>query len=107
MRLYRRSFAVLLVVALLCPIFWVACVKNKKLSLNIPEGYATNTLKEFARQTNAEIVFDLQTVHGIKTNAIAGKYYPVSALRMMLEDTPLDVDFESGTGTYAVYRKES
>jgi len=107
MRLDRCPCISFVAFAMLCMILLVGCAEKEKISLNIPEGYATNTLKEFARQAKVEILFDLQTVNGVKTNAISGKYYPVSALRMMLGDTLLVVDFESETGAYAVYRAKS
>lgn len=92
--------------AWLCVVLFTACSKKEELALDIPEGQATSTLKEFARQTDVEILFDLQIVYGVKTNAVKGKYEPDSALRMMLQDTPLGVDFENESGAYAVFRKE-
>ena len=106
MRSDRHSFTILFAFAWFCAILLTACTQKEQLPLNIPQGFATNTLKEFARQTNVEILFDLQSVYGVKTNAVKGKYDPGSALRMMLENTPLGVDFENETGAYAVFRKE-
>ncbi len=83
-----------------------ACSNPEKSDLNIPEGEAVHTLKEFARQTNVEILFDRQIVFGVKTKAVIGQYEPSFALRIMLEDTPLEVDVESETGAYAVFRKQ-
>lgn len=106
MRSNRHSFNILLAFAWFCAILLTACTEKEKLSLNIPEGFATNTLKEFARQTNVEILFDRQSVYGVTTNAVEGQYDPGSALGIMLEGTPLGVDFEEETGAYAVFRKE-
>lgn len=83
-----------------------ACSEKEQLLVDIPGGSATNTLKEFARQTDVEILFDRQSVYGVKTNPVKGKYVPAAALRIMLEDTPLGVDIENETGAYAVFRKE-
>lgn len=102
----RHSFPFLFAFVLLWAVFLSACTKKEELSLDIPEGQATSTLKEFARQTNMEILFDLQIVYGVKTNAIKGKYEAGSALRMMLKDTPLGVDYERESGAYAVFRRE-
>ncbi len=82
-----------------------ACSDKEKLTIDISEGFAAATLKEFARQTEVEIVFDLRSVYGVKTNAVNGEYDPDSALRMMLDGTPLGVDFENESGAYAVFRK--
>jgi iron complex outermembrane recepter protein len=106
MRSNRYSFVWLLAFALLCAILCGACSKKEEMSLNIPEGSATLTLKEFARQTDVEILFDLKIVYGVETNAVKGNYEPGSALRMMLAGTPLGVDFEKDSGAYAVFRKQ-
>lgn len=83
-----------------------ACSEKELLIVDIPGGLATDTLKEFARQTDVEILFDRQSVYGVKTNPVKGKFDPATALRIMLEDTPLGVDIENETGAYAVFRKE-
>lgn len=106
MRSNRHSFTLFFAFAWFCSIFLAACAPKEERSLDIPEGLATSTLKEFARQTNVEILFDLQIVYGVETNAVKGKHEPGSALRMMLVDTPLGVDFEKESGAYAVFRKE-
>jgi hypothetical protein len=93
--------------AWICAILHTACSEGGKLPVDIPEGYATKTLREFAHQTNVEILFDRQIVEDVKTNPVKGVYDPYTALRMMLEDTPLGVDLENESGAYAVFRKES
>ena len=104
MQIYRNGIGIL-VIGLFISLL-TACSEKERLPLNIPEGFAANTLKEFARQTDAEILFDLKSVYGVKTNPVRGEFDPGTALRMMLEDTPLAVDFESETGAYAVLLKE-
>jgi 3-hydroxyisobutyrate dehydrogenase-like beta-hydroxyacid dehydrogenase len=96
-----------LFLGVICALLLTACTEKEKLPLDIPEGFATNTLKEFARQTNVEILFDRQSVYGVQTNAVQGNYDPGSALGIMLKDTPLVVDYEKETGAYAVFRKEN
>ncbi len=103
MRLYRPTYLLFIAIGSLL-LLLSSCTEKEKLSLNIPEGFATNTLKEFARQANVEIIFDPQSVHGVKTNAVNGDHDPQSALRIMLKDTPLTVDFDTETGAYAVIR---
>ncbi len=106
MRANLRTAAFRLVFVGLCTLLLAGCGVKEERSLNIPQGSATLTLREFARQADVEILFDLQIVRGVETNAVNGKYEPGSALRMMLEDTRLGVDFEKESGAYAVYRKE-
>lgn len=106
MRSNRHSFPLVFAFAFLCTILLAACSEKEKLPVDIPEGFATSTLKEFARQTNVEILFDRQSVYGVQTNPVQGEYAPASAIRIMLEDTPLGVDIENESGAYAVFRKE-
>jgi hypothetical protein len=94
------------VVGSLCALILTACIEKQKTQINIPEGFATQTLKEFARQANVEIIFDPQSVYGVKTHAVSGEHEPRAALRIMLKDTPLSVDFDEATGAYAVIRIE-
>lgn len=99
------SAFVLLVCAIAIAIF-SSCSNNEKKLLNIPAGQATQTLKEFARQARVDIIFDPQSVDGIQTHSVDGNYDPQLALRLMLKDTPLSVDFDSETGAYAIIRVE-
>jgi len=106
MRSIRHSFTSLFAFAWFCAILFTACSIKEERSLDVPKGSATLTLKEFARQTDVEILFDLKIVYGVETNAVKGNYEPGSALRMMLAGTPLGVDYEKESGAYAVFRKE-
>lgn len=87
--------------------FFVGCTSSEVLSFDIPQGRATQTLRVFAKQANVEILFDLSSVEGVETNPVKGLIEPGAALRMMLEGTPLGVDYEHETGAYAVYLKEA
>ncbi len=107
MPLDRASVTLHWAFAWLCvTLFIVACSEAKKLSLNVPEGEATSTLLEFARQANVEIVFDAQSIDGVRTREVNGLFDPQSALRIMLRDTPLRLDFDANSGAYAVIRDE-
>lgn len=104
MQPHRHTFTFLIALGFLCTLLFTACSEKEKLSLNIPEGFATNTLKEFARQAKVEIIFDPQSVYGVKTHAVSGDHDPQSALRIMIKDTSLKVDFDDESGAYAVIR---
>jgi len=102
------SFARLISLSILIAgVGMAGCSSRESRNLDIPEGAATDTLKVFAKQAQVEILFDLQSVAGIETRPVKGNYKADAALRIMLEDTPLGVDFEEETGAYAVFRKES
>ncbi|MDA0350263.1 MAG: STN domain-containing protein [Verrucomicrobia bacterium] len=101
----RQSFThLILVLGFVFSFLLTGCSEKETTRLDIPEGFATNTLKEFARQANVEIIFDPQSVYGVKTHAVSGEHEPRSALRIMLKDTPLTVDFDAESGAYAVIR---
>ena len=104
MRSDRHSIIFLFALGLLCTLLITSCTLKEKLSLDIPAGFATNTLKEFAKQAEVEIIFDPQSVYGVRTHAVNGEHDPRSALRIMLKDTPLTVDFDDESGAYAVIR---
>ncbi len=93
-------------VGCLCFSLLSSCSSKEKRILNVPAGFATNTLKEFARQAEVEIIFDVQSVYGVRTNALNGDYDAQSALRIMLADTPLKIDYDNETGAYAIIRAE-
>ncbi len=86
----------------LCLLVLTACTYPDEHSLNIPEGLASHTLKEFAKQANVEIVFNTPSVSDVRTNAVAGKMEPRVALELMLSGTPLVFERDPETGAYAV-----
>ncbi len=88
--------------AILCLLALTACSYQNERSLNIPEGLASHTLKEFAKQANVEIVFNTPSVTDIRTNAVTGKMVPQAALELMLSGTSLIYGRDPETGAYAV-----
>lgn len=78
------------------------CNENDKQSINIPEGYASQTLKDFAKQADVEIIFDAPSVVNIKTNSVNGHMSPEEALGTMLAGTSLVFRRDPSTGAYAV-----
>lgn len=97
---------VAIVLILMSVLALVACRDAEPKELDIPAGFATATLKEFARQADVEIIFDSRSVYGVKTHAVSGNLNPQSALRIMLKNTPLVVDYDEETGAYAIVRVE-
>lgn len=85
-----------------CLLALTACSYPDERSLNIPEGMASHTLKEFAKQANVEIVFNTPSVAEVRTNSVVGKMTPRAALELMLSGTPLIFERDPETGAYAV-----
>ena len=103
---FRRPISCSFTLLVIVLIVLTACSSKKQSVLNIPEGEATHTLMEFAKQAEVEIMFNPQSVSGVKTNAVVGEYNPHSALRIMLEGTVLTIDYDEETGAYGVMRNE-
>jgi hypothetical protein len=76
-------------------------------ALCIPAGPAAQTLKEFARQAQVQIVFDARSVEGVVTNAVDGRMEPAEALERMVRGTPLYLELDHNTGAFAIIRRGS
>lgn len=85
----------------------VACSKSEEIAFDIEAGYAPVTLMEFARQAKVEIVYDAESVSGIRTNAVRGSLAPRAAIEKMLEGTSLMVEEHRKSGALAVLRQRS
>ena len=70
-----------------------ALAASKLRTFHIDAGDAAQTLNEFSRQSNLQLLFDYNVVRGRKTRAISGELPADSALRQMLVDTGLMFDF--------------
>jgi iron complex outermembrane recepter protein len=58
-------------------------------AFSIPAGEAAVELKDFARQSGLQLLFDFTAVKAIRTRAISGQYEPEVALTEMLRDSGL------------------
>ena len=96
-----HSFQVVVVV-LLFAFHAFSCAKKDTYVFDIPKGSAQITLKVFATQANAEIVFNHSGDLLVKTNAVKGSMTSDSALAMMLEDTGLSFVRDQQTRAFAV-----
>jgi len=71
----------------------------------IAAGDAAETLKCFAEQSSEQVIYPPREVHGVKTNAVKGRFTPFAALRQMLSGTPLSVLHDERTGALAIKRE--
>ncbi len=67
-------------------------------------GDAVSTLKEFAQQSGAELLYSADVVEGVKTHAVKGEFTPKDALELMVADTPLVVSQGRNSGGLAIRR---
>lgn len=75
-------------------------------SFDMEADDAALTLKEFSRQAKAGIVFDPESVKGVRTQGVTGMLLPSEALGRMLEGTPLVFKQDLKSGAFAVTRVE-
>lgn len=75
---------------------------SKKLQFDLPAGEARPMLRRFANQAKRELVFPVDNVAGIATNAVHGEFTPQEAIGRMLAGTGLVASFDKRTGAIAV-----
>ena len=83
----------------------VAAESSKK-SFDLPAADAAQTLKAYSDQSGEQIVYPVERVRGVKTNAVKGEYSPREALDLMLASTGLSAVQDASTGALAVRRDE-
>jgi len=106
----RRGFATTIraaLAALVCCLvtFAFAQTTAKKQDFDIPAGEAKQSLKQFAAQTNEQLLAADTATAGVKTNAVRGEMTSANALDLMLANTGLKADYDTKTRSFAV-RKE-
>jgi len=87
-RAYLAAFALLAAVVLIAP---PARADEAKKSFNIPAQDLSAALREFARQSNREILFSSDVVHGKATKGVQGDLIADTALSKLLAGTGLVV----------------
>ena len=80
----------------------VAAEPRKRFAVSA--GTASETLRTFARQSDERIIYPVEEILAVKTNAVAGEFSPRVALEMMLRGTGLVVVRDEKTGTFIVQR---
>jgi hypothetical protein len=101
--LNRRTASILFLFVLLQSFAAVFAAEDTLAAFDLPAGNAAETLKQFAEQAKREIMFPAETVLGVRTNAIQGKFSPRVALNQMLAETGLAVVEDAKTGAMMVY----
>ncbi len=78
--------------------------QNGEKFFRLPAGQAIVTLKAFAVQANAKLLYSVEAVAQARTNAVKGAYLPHEALIRMLAGTGLIVSQSQRDGAFAVTR---
>lgn len=76
-------------------------------AIDIAAGPAGKTLRELARQTGLQILFQSEMVRGITTRAVRGRMSTQAALGEMLAGTPLKALPDPETGALAIVSGEA
>ena len=98
------SFRRLLGAALLLVTATLFAAEPVRVTFDLPAGDAAQTLKQFAQQAKREILFPVQSVGGVKTNAVAGQLTVGEALGRLLAGTELSAVEDTRTGAIVVKR---
>ena len=70
----------------------------------LPAGDAAATLRHFSEQSGEQIVYPVDRVRGVQTNAVDGPFTARAALEQMLAGTELRIVDDPQTGALAVRR---
>jgi outer membrane receptor protein involved in Fe transport len=94
---------------LLCAVFCALALTSfgadaPKKVYNLPAGDVVKALKAFSEQSGEQIVYPVDQIRGVKTNAVKGELSARAALDRMLQDTGLVAVQDEKTGALAVKR---
>jgi iron complex outermembrane receptor protein len=79
-----------------------AFAADKPAAFNVPAGDAAVTLKQFAEQSGQAVVYMVDAVRGVKTNAVKGSLAPREALEQLLAGSNLHAVADEKTGALSV-----
>ncbi|PTX92519.1 TonB-dependent receptor [Opitutus sp. ER46] len=80
----------------------LALAAGARQNFNLPAGDAVRTLRQFTEQSGEQIVYPIDLVRGIQTNAVSGERTAREALDAMLSGTGLAVVQDQTNGALAV-----
>lgn len=98
---FRLSFGAAVGIGLLWPSVLCAAEAPRR-SFDIPAGDASATLKQFATQSNEQLLYSPDDVSGVPTQAIRGEFTPLAALAHMLGRTALKARQDEKTRAIAI-----
>lgn len=75
----------------------------KRVAFDIPSATARDSFKQFAAQSGTQVLYAIEVVEAVKTNAVKGEYSPREAIDRMLAGTTLAAQ-QTESGAIAVRR---
>lgn len=100
----RSKRLVTLVIVFVAGLNVMLAADGSKREFDVRAGDAAETLRQFAKQANREIMFSAKLVAGVRTHAVKGTFVPREALERMLSDTRLTVVEHAKTGALVIMR---
>jgi iron complex outermembrane recepter protein len=97
-----------LVAGILCsvaPVAQAATRADEMRNYDLPSGDAAATLSQFAGASGRQILYMMDTVRGVQTNAVSGRFTPQEALSRMFAGTSLVATWDAESGAFVVSRK--
>jgi outer membrane receptor protein involved in Fe transport len=73
---------------------------------NIPAGEATDSVKQFSRLSGVEVLYPVEVLRGVHTNAVSGSLPAREALQRLLAGTGLVVVEDAPSGAVALRRRD-
>jgi hypothetical protein len=106
--LARRSIAgigrfVVVAVCLAC-VFAADASESRRKPYALPAGEAPLALNQFAEQSGEQVIFLLNQVKGVRTNAVNGRFTAREAIERLVADTGLRVVADQQTGAFMIQR---
>jgi iron complex outermembrane receptor protein len=101
----RAALTALLFLAVSLPIS--AATDQARKSYSLGAGDAASTLKQFTEQSGEQVVFLVNKVSGVKTNAVSGELTAREALDALLAGTGLVAIQDTKSGAFAVHPESS
>ena len=98
------SVAAFAACSLACAIAPLQAGEDTRANYDISRGDAVLTLKRFADESSRQVVFLVDAVRGVTTNAVRGEYTVREALTRLVADTGLVVAEDAQTGALMVNR---
>ena len=81
-----------------------AAADSVRRSYDLPRGDAADTLKQFTRESGRHVIYMVDKVRGVQTNAVVGEFVAREALTRMLAGSGLVASEDAATGAIVVSR---
>lgn len=92
----------------LCVFGWFVALapaaEPDRRSFSIPASTADKSLRLFAAQSGAEVVYPAELVRGVRTPAVQGELTPAEAVVRLLAGTGLESTRDERTGAFSISR---